>query len=149
MTHATAKFDELLDAFDFVSAGQPTENEAYLCVASGAIHYHSEFGDNEEPLPEDIEEPGRYIAIPHKKDLGLGKRLVFKFAGEVLPDALDDVEKIFRRKGAYGRWKNLLERRDMLQQWYDYEEKGCEQALRQWCRDNDIEIHGDAASQRG
>jgi plasmid stabilization system protein ParE len=136
------KFDELLYAFEFVSAGQPMEHEAYLCVTTGVIHYRSELGDDEEPLPDDIDDAEKYIAIPHRSDLGLGKRLVLDFAGEVLPDALADVEQIFRHKGAYARFKNLLEYRGMLQQWYDYEEKKKQDALRQWCHDRGIEIHG-------
>jgi hypothetical protein len=68
----TVKFDDLLEAFEFVSADQPMENEAYLCVETGVIHYHSEFGDEEEdPLPDDIEDSAKYIAIPHKNDLDL------------------------------------------------------------------------------
>lgn len=127
------KFDDLLDAFDFVSAGQPMEHEAYLNVDTGVIHYHSEIGDDEEPLPDDMEDSGKYIAIPHKNDLGLGRRLVLRFAAEILPDALDDVYGIFARRGAYGRFKNLLERRGALQQWYEYEEKSRKEALREWC----------------
>lgn len=141
MTRAVTKFDELLDAFEFVSAGQPMEHEAYLCVTTGVIHYQSELGDD-EPLPDDIDDAEKYIAIPHKNDLDLGKSLVLDFAGAVLPDALAEVEKIFRHKGAYARFKNLLEHCGMLQQWYEYEEKSKQEALRQWCHDSGIEIHG-------
>ena len=48
MKRLTATFDDLLDAFEFLSAGQPFEHEAYLCLGTGAIHYHSELGDLEE-----------------------------------------------------------------------------------------------------
>lgn len=142
MRRASAKFDELLEAFEFVSAGQPMEHEAYLCAATGVIYYHTGFGDNEEPLPDNVDDDEKYIAIPHKNDLGLGRRLVFAFAGEVMPDALADVEEIFRHKGAYARFKNLLEPRGMLQQWYGYEEKSRKEALRQWCHESGIEVHG-------
>lgn len=84
----------------------------------------------------------KYIAIPHKNDLELGKRLVLRFADEFLPDVLDEVYDIFRRRGAYGRFKNLLERRGMLSQWYEYEEKSQKEALRRWCEDSEIELHG-------
>ncbi|OGA38126.1 MAG: hypothetical protein A3G24_09315 [Betaproteobacteria bacterium RIFCSPLOWO2_12_FULL_62_13] len=142
MTRPTVKFDALLDAFEFVSFGRPMEHEAYLRTKTGAIHYHSEYGDNEEPLPDDIEDSEKYIAIPHKNDLDLGKRLVLKFAAEFLPDALGKVQEIFRRSGAYARFKDLLEQRGMLQQWYEYEAKAQKEALREWCEDNGIEIDG-------
>jgi hypothetical protein len=32
MEREAVKFDDLLEAFEFVSAGQPFENEAYLCI---------------------------------------------------------------------------------------------------------------------
>ncbi len=142
MTRVAVKFDALLDAFEFVSAGQLMEHEAYLCVGTGVIHYHSEFGDDEEPLPDDIEDSEKYIAIPHKNDLDLGKRLALRFADEFLPEVVEEVYDIFRHRGAYGRFKNLLEGRAMLQQWYEYEEKSRKEALREWCEDSGIEIHG-------
>ena len=63
MTRMAVKFDELLDAFDFVSDGQPFEHDAYLCLETGVIHYHSDLVDLEEALPDDIDTPGKYIAI--------------------------------------------------------------------------------------
>ena len=135
--------DDLVDALEFVSAGQPMEHEAYLCVSTGTIHYHTELGDDEEPLPDDVWDTAKYIPIPHKNDLGLGKRLAVTFAGRALPDALDEVQDIFRRKGAYGRFKNLLERRDLVQRWYEFEAAMQKEALRQWHEDSRIEFRGD------
>jgi len=143
MTRVPVKFDDLFGAFEFVSAGEPMEHEAYLCVETGVIHYHSEFGDDEEePLPEDIDDSEKYIPVPHKNDLDLGKRLALRFADEFLPDASDEVHDIFRHRGAYGRFKNLLEHRGILQQWFDYEEKNRKKALREWCEVSEIEILG-------
>ena len=118
------------------------EHEAYLCLEIGEIYWHSEYGDDEVPLPEDIDDPGKYIAIPHKDDLALGKALVLRFAEKNLPESYDRVRDIFSHSGAYGRFKDLLDDRGMLQQWYDYEEKTSEEALRRWCKDNDIETNG-------
>lgn len=136
------KFEDLLDAFEFVSAGQPMEHEAYLCIETGVIFYHSEFGDNEEPVPDDIDDAEKYLALPHKNDLDLGKRLALRFAEEYLVDVVDDVHQLFRHKGAYGRFKNLVERRGVLQQWYDFEDRSRKEKLRQWCEDNEIEVQG-------
>jgi hypothetical protein len=49
-------FSDLQLAFEFVSSGGMGENEAYLDRQSGKIYWHSEFGDNEEQLPDDIED---------------------------------------------------------------------------------------------
>src|SRR6516165_3149136 len=48
-------FSDLQLAFEFVSSGGMGENEAYLDRQSGKIYWHSEFGDNEEELPNDID----------------------------------------------------------------------------------------------
>jgi len=83
VARVTVRHRELEDAFDFVSAGRPLENEAYL--------------------------------VPK-------------------------VEDIFRRRGAYGRFKSLLERRGVLDEWYAYEARHRESALRQWCAENGIAL---------
>ncbi len=135
-------FSDIQEAFDFVSFGHPLEHAAYLCPETGKIYWYSEYGDNEEPLPEDIDDAQKYIAIPHKNDLDLGKSLVLRFAETHLPDSYGKVMAIFRRPGAYSRFKALLDSRGMLQQWYEYEEAAKEEGLRRWCKDHHIEITG-------
>ena len=56
-------FSDLQLAFEFVSSGGMGENEAYLDRQSGKIYWHSEFGDNDEELPDDIDDE-KYISIP-------------------------------------------------------------------------------------
>ena len=40
-----------------------------------------------EPLPEDIDDGERYVPLPHKNDLGLGKPLILRFTNEFLPES--------------------------------------------------------------
>lgn len=141
MSRAVVKFDDLLEAFESVSAGLPSEIEAYLSFETGVFHYHSDVADFNEELPEDIGDSAKYIAIPHKYDLDLGQRLALGFAAAELPEDLDDVYEFFRRRGAYSRFKGLLEHRGKLQQWYEYEEHRKQVALRRWCTENGIETH--------
>ena len=58
--------------------------------------------------------------IPHKNDLDLGQALVFEFAASHLPDEYDRVRDIFRRRGAYGRFKDLLDSKGLLETWYRF-----------------------------
>ena len=132
-------FGELQDAFLFTSFGSPSENAAYLDRHSGKFYYYSAYGDNEQELPEDIDDE-KYIAIPHKNDLGLGTSQVFDFVREFLPDDYDEVRRIFRRKGAYGGYKAMLVRRGALDRWYDFSNRAEESALREWCTENEIEL---------
>jgi hypothetical protein len=137
---AVVPFDTLLEAFEFVSFGPPEEHQAYVCLETGKIYWHSELGDDDEELPEDIDDAEKYVTIPHKNDLDLGKNLAIEFVEEVLPDATNEVERMFSRSGAYSNFKNLLERRGLLPQWYEYEATAQEKALREWCADKRLEI---------
>ena len=132
-------FSELQLAFEFVSSGGMGENEAYLDRRSGKIYWHSEFGENDEELPDDIDDE-KYISIPDKRELDLGKPLVLDFAREFLAADYDEVSHIFSRRGAYARYKELLVRRGALERWYDFSNKSEEMALREWCAENGIEI---------
>ena len=134
-------FSDVQLAFEFVSSGGMGENEAYLDRQSGKIYWHSEFGDNDEELPDDIDDE-KYISIPDKRELDLGKPLVLDFAREFLPDDYDEVRHIFSRRGAYRRYKDLLVRRAALERWYDFSNKSEEAALREWCAENGIELSG-------
>src|SRR6516162_2541514 len=111
-------FSDLQLAIEFVSSGGMGENEAYLDRESGKIYWHSEVGDNDEELPDDVDDK-KYILIPDKRELDLGKPVVLDFASEFLPDDYDEVRHIFSRRGAYRRYKELLVRRGALERWYD------------------------------
>ena len=96
---------------------------------------------HDEELPEDIDDE-KYISIPHKRELDLGKPLVLDFAVEFLPDDYNEVRDIFSRRGAYRRYKDLLVRRGALDLWYDFSDKAEEAALRQWCAEKGIDLSG-------
>jgi hypothetical protein len=72
-------FDDIENAFLFVSMDQKFIHNAYLCKKTGQIFYTSELGDSDK-LPDDIDDTEKYITIPHKNDLNLGKALVFDFS---------------------------------------------------------------------
>ncbi len=70
----------------------------------------------------------------------LGRRLALAFVAAELPDDYDTVAGFFRRGGAYGRFKELLDARDKLAGWYDFENRTTDEALRAWCAEHDIEL---------
>lgn len=134
-------FREISDALDYVSFGSMYEHQAFLDRETGKIYYHSVYGDDLEELPEDIDS-GKYIGIPHKNDLDLGRNLVFAFAYRYLPDEVEEIQRIFRRKRAYSSFKDLLDNKDMLEIWYEFEAKEQEKALKAWCESQSIQIEG-------
>ena len=62
------------------------------------------------------------------------------FVTEYCPELLGKVNNIFSRKGAYSRYKELLESKGLLDKWHNYENQRTKDELRQWCTDNGIEL---------
>jgi hypothetical protein len=133
-------YSDLLDAFDWVSAGAPGENSAYICFDTGKIYFASSLIELDEELPEDIGDTARYLEVPHKYDFDLGKNLVFRFAEDHLPDDWEKIEGFFHRSGAYRKFKDLLDTRNALDSWHEYEAEAVEKALREWSEDNELPL---------
>jgi hypothetical protein len=139
-----AEFDQILLAFEFVGGAALGEHEAFVCRRTGKIYWRSDsFGEDElDELPDDIEDAEKYLAIPDKRELGLGKSLALDFAREFLPADFAEVRYIFGKRGAYQKFKALLTRRRALERWDDFESKATERALREWCELNSVEVTG-------
>ncbi len=133
------KFEYIEFAFDYVSFAQMSENQAYLNKETGEIVYQSEMYDNFEELPDDID-ADKYIKIPHKNELELGRHLVFDFVYQQLPDEAEKIESFFRKKRAYSKFKAFLESKGIIDTWYEFESKAQDKALREWCKENEIKI---------
>ena len=137
----TIKYDDLSLAFDFVSSSAPMEHRAFVSLETGKVYWVSELNPlDEEELPDDLDAPGRYLEIPHKNDLDLGRQLALRFTEERLPAQYNQVAGIFHGRGAYRRFKELLASEGCLEQWYAFETEATDQALRNWCRENDIHV---------
>lgn len=128
--------DELQSAQEWVSAGDAAavDCEAYINRATGQVYWCGE-GVDDEP-PEDIEDGSLYIAVPHKSEFDLGRSLALRFVEEHLPRELDTVYEYFRKRGAYSKFKSLLDRVGQLDAWHEYEQAATETALREWCEQN-------------
>jgi len=127
---------ELLNAYEFASSGTPYENAAYVSAKTGAVYVTSSEVELEEEVPEDLETSAEYLAVPTKNELDLGRILAVRFAEQEVPELCGEVASIFGRKGAYGRFKQLLESHRVLQRWFEFEAAETEAALRRWCGEN-------------
>ena len=134
------QYEEILSAFEFVGSAAPMEHNAYISLDTGKIYWTSELASVDEELPDDLDTSDRYLVVPHKTELDLGRKLAVRFAAQELPDLKERVMNIFRRKGAYGRFKQLLEDNGVLEKWYKFEAEATEKALREWCAENGIQI---------
>ena len=134
------KLDDLEDALLFLGGGDMFGNAAWVCRESGAVLCHSDELDEFEPLPDDIDDEDRYVPVPDQHELDLGKPLALKFARTHLPACYEQVCAMFSHRGAYARFKDLLERQQSLDAWYQWEAEQTRQALRAWCADNGITL---------
>lgn len=132
------ELSELADALEFVSGGALTEHRAYLSLATGAIYWVTESGAIDEDAPDDLDEAGRYLEVPTKSDLGLGRPLALRFAEDRMPNEYPRVRQFFAHRGAYARFKDLLEAHGQLDAWYAFEAERTEQALADWCEAHEI-----------
>jgi Uncharacterised protein family (UPF0158) len=139
---------DLRDAFDFVSAGEVFDHSAYISLDTGKIYWRSTDADLQEgDLPDDLDDPDQYLAVPSQRELGLGRRLALAFVADELPDDYDTVAEFFRRRGAYGRFKRLLDTRRKLERWYEFENRATDETLAAWCAEHGIEpVAGSPAS---
>jgi hypothetical protein len=72
--------------------------------------------------------------------LDLGKALAVDFIRQALPAHYGKVAGFFNRRGAYRRYKELLERQRKLEEWYAFEASATKQALREWVTENQLPI---------
>ncbi len=135
-------FSEIENAFMYVGSAMYGMNSAVVCKDTGRILYRSDMAGIDEIEDEDDLDWDQCIEIHHKNDLDLGRNLVFEFVEEYIPDDYERDRKMFRRSEAYSNYKALLERRGLLKKWYDIEKSREERALRDWCKENEIELDG-------
>ena len=136
------KFNEIYEAYEYANFGGVDDQSAHLnrelgkivLVPSGLVSDPEEIEAAEKEL-----ENGEWIDIPNKHDLGLGKKLVFRFASENLsPADFSRVERFFSHSGAYGNWKDFLAERGLLQKWYDFSFQSEVAALKEWLAQEEI-----------
>ena len=134
------KYEDLDSAFQWSSSGTPFENTALLHRQTGEVFLTSMHEESDEDFPEDIEDGSIHIAAQHKNDLNLGRELVFDFVEAVAPQHLHKVESYFRQRGAYSKFKALLERESLIDEWYKFEAEANRKALLRWASENGLHI---------
>ncbi len=135
------KRSDLELAFDFADV-DGMGNAAFICRETGRIYWTSEWDklEDDDELPEDLEDEQKYLPLPDKRDMGHGKLLVLSFAREFLPGDYGEIRDIFSREGAFQQFKALLARRNAIDSWHRYENLQTERAMREWCEVNSITL---------
>ena len=138
------KYDDLENAHFFVSDAGPYDAAAYVCRESGRVYWESTDYDVGIELPENLGDDEKFASIPDKFDLDLGNRLVRRFVRNFIPEYDDRVSAIFRRRGAYGQFKDLLADLGKLDAWYAFENTSRESSLRLWAEEEGFVVEPSA-----
>ena len=138
-------YEDLESAFNWSSSGAPYENQAQICRRTGQVYLQGDF-EEEEELPDDIDDESLYVAMPHKNELDLGRDLVFAFVDTQAPRVAEAVHAAFLQRGAYAKFKAILDRGGLLQSWYDYEAAATRSALERWAKENGLAVGGPGRS---
>jgi hypothetical protein len=125
--------DDLIDAYLFITMGE-YDHQAHIRRSTGEIITSGgDYVDPDAPTLPDDPDPDEYIQVPDRHDLDLGRDLALAFVARALPDKLDEAHRIFSRKGAYRRFKDLLHDTDTIDQWHAFEDQATRDALVAWC----------------
>jgi hypothetical protein len=135
----TITLDDLDSLQTWVSVNDLEATSAYISKTTGELHFTPFDGEGEEP-PDNVTDETRYWTVPRAEELGLGHGLVFRYVRESLPDDFEAVQDFFRRRGAYARFKDLLDRRGHLNRWKEYENRATQDAYVQWALDSGMQI---------
>lgn len=132
----TVDLDDLENAVILMDDG---DAEAWVCRDTGTVLLRTEWDPPDAPrLPDDIGASDRYIEVPAARELDLGAPLVFRFVEHAMPRDYDAVRSMFHKKGAYRRFSDLVDRRDLRDKWHEFRDNETKLALREWCADNGL-----------
>jgi hypothetical protein len=137
---ARVSLNDLLDALEYVSSVVTVEACAYVSRDTGSVYFVGTDMEPEEGAPENLESSDRYVAVPSKQELDLGKRVALRFAEAHLPEHYATIRSIFSHPRAYGQFKELLEERGQLAAWYEFENNAQRETLREWCDAEGFEV---------
>lgn len=92
------------------SSDEMEESWAVVSRRDGHIYFRGPYADDElEAPPDDVDDPRFHARVPSKRDLDLGRPLALDFARSCGPEVYDTVCDYFRRKGAFRRFRALID----------------------------------------
>lgn len=136
----TVDLGALEDALLWVSSPPELECSAHVARSTGRVFCRGADGPLDPDAPDDLDDPEDCVELPHRNDLELGRTLVFRFVDAFAPQLSEEVHRIFHRRGAYARFKALLQRRRLLDRWHDHEREATREALARWATENGFTV---------
>jgi hypothetical protein len=133
---STVQRDQLILAVEHVTGGGAIGASAFIDGRTGAVLFGG--ADLEVSLPVDVYEDERYVPVPTKKELGLGRGMALTFSEQHAPHLLDSAEHIFATAGAFERFNRLMHEHGLLKDWYAYQEDRLSIAVQEWAEQHGL-----------
>jgi hypothetical protein len=113
----------------------------------------AEDGDEDDVEPEELAEArgilareSDYLPLPDRFEID-EYRMMERFAAGISdPSARDEVLDMLRGSGAFRRFKDTVRRLGLDEEWYGYRDRAYEQAARDWCEANGLELDPSSSS---
>lgn len=130
--------DDLHLAVEHVTGGGVYGAEAYIDLQTGAVLLGGD--DMEPPLPRNVRTAKRYLPVPSRKELGLGRDDALAFAEQHAPQMLRLAEAMFNGPGAFQRFKALMHDAGLLPQWHAHQDARLWEALEEWVVEEGLQL---------
>lgn len=132
------KLDVILDAIDMAD-----DNYTYfLDLETGESVFLADeliTGLDNEGLEDEIDEnPERYLRLPTKFEIH-EYHIMEEFIWTLKGERADKLECAIRGRGAFRRFKDMVDRMGISQRWYDFQAEYYRKLATQWCRDHRLE----------
>lgn len=96
-------------------------------------------GLDNEGLEDEIDEnPGRYLRLPTKFEIH-EYHIMEEFIQTLKGERADRLEYAIQGRGAFRRFKDMVGRMGISQQWYDFQAEYYRNLAIEWCRDHGLE----------
>ena len=96
-------------------------------------------GLDNEGLEDEIEEnPERYLRLPTKFEIH-EYHIMEEFIWTLKGERADKLGCAIQGRGAFRRFKDMVDRMGILQQWYDFQAEYYRKLATQWCQEQGLE----------
>ena len=102
--------------------------------------YFGDDADEADEIMQRVDEEDDWLEFPDKYDLRIRRPLPLDFAEDELEEAdYRLISGFFSRRGAYGNFRDYIDRIGVTEIWYRYEDKAIKDALKKWLELYNIE----------
>jgi len=130
---------------DLVDAIETTDDEMhyYYNMDNAEVIFISDEISDERDKQEIEDNFDRYIRLPSRHDINDYEIMEQFIEGLADEGQQNQLENGISRRGAFRRFRELTDRFDLTQEWYDFRTVAYQRIANDWCQDNQVELIAD------